>query len=125
MGGAPEPFPFSLREWRLGEDRDAWREEGGGGVELYTVPIVEEDCPLAVLLLDCESAEVVVRKLAFDRRRSSLKIDILWISPFDSACFSSLGEVGIYISLRESNAKKYRKKQANCDADRRYRSGNS
>jgi hypothetical protein len=61
----------------LGDDADGWREEGGV-LELYAVPIVEEDWPLCMLSLDCESVEVVVRKLALERRRSSLKIDIVF-----------------------------------------------
>lgn len=73
----------------MGEDIDGWAE-GVGSVALYTVPIVEEDCPLAVLSLDCESVEAVVRKLALDRRRSSLKIDILSIWPFALSLLLSL-----------------------------------
>lgn len=46
-----------------------------GGVELDDVSIVEEDFPEAMSPLDC-SLEALVRKLAFDRRRSSLKIDM-------------------------------------------------
>lgn len=45
-------------------------------LELYAVPIVDDDWPFFLLSLDWESVEVVVRKLALDRRRSSLKIDI-------------------------------------------------
>lgn len=62
---------------RFGEDTEGLIEEGGD-TELSTVAIVDDDFPLAVLSLDCKSVEAVVRKLALDRRRSSLKIDITY-----------------------------------------------
>lgn len=66
----------------MGEDKEGFIDDGGV-VELSIVPIVEEDWPLTALPLDWESVEVVVRKLALERRRSSLNIDI----SFSLDCF--------------------------------------
>lgn len=75
-----EPFmlPLELFMGRWGEDRLGLSEDGGV-LELYDVSKVEEDLPDVTSPLDCgcDSVEASVRKLALDRRRSSLNKGIV------------------------------------------------
>lgn len=64
-----------LNAGRLGDDESGLIDDGGV-VEVYDVLIVEEDFPEAMSPFDC-SLEASVLKLALDRRRSSLKMDML------------------------------------------------
>lgn len=63
-----------LNAGRFCEDRSGLMDDGGV-VELDDVSIVEEDFPEAMSPFD-RSLEALVRKLAFDRRRNSLKMDM-------------------------------------------------
>jgi hypothetical protein len=74
--GVSDPLAVSLRVWRLEVDKVGFIDDGGV-LELYTVSSVDEDWPLVMSSVGLETPDGVVRKLALDRRRSSLKMAIL------------------------------------------------
>jgi hypothetical protein len=63
----------SLNEGRFGDETVGLIEEGGV-TELYeAVSRVEDDFPDVISPLDCDSLDLLVRKLGLERRRSCEK----------------------------------------------------